>query len=345
MTEQRGTERRRSTLADVARAAGVSQAAASRAINARPGVRPDLRDRVLEAARSLGYQPNTAAQSLANRRTRLVGIVVSESERILDTRVFSSFIGGVSRALQHRGLHAVLMLPDDESERRAVGRSIMTDNLDGAIVIGHRANDPLLAELVHDGTPTVCFGQPIGQRGLWWVDQDNALGAQLAIEHLIETGRKNIAVLAGPPDRSWGRDRLAGAQAALAAAGHPASSVRVRECDFTPQSGRDAMMSILDEGGVDAVFACSEAIGRGALSALAEAGVAVPSKVALVSYDDAPDFEFGSPSISVIRMPLVDLGAEAARLLLDRIEAKNGASRHTLLSPSLVVRTSTTPRR
>lgn len=342
MTSKEVRRRERPTLADVALSAGVSAAAASRAINSRPGVRSDIRERVIEAARTLGYEPNTAAQSLAGRRTGLIGLVVFDSNRILDTRVFSSFIGGVAGALQSRGLHAVLILPEDDSDRRAVGHSIMTDNLDGAIVIGHRADDPLLTELTRDGIPVVCFGQPIGHRRLWWVDQDNALGAHFAVEHLIESGRRRIAILAGPQDRSWGRERLAGAQAALAEAGIPNDDVLVRMCDFTPQSGRVAVHDILRRvHDVDAIFSCSEAIGRGALSALTEAGVRIPAEMSFISYDDASDFEFGTPSVSVIRMPLTDLGVEAARLLVDRIDSGDTAPRHTVLSPSLIPRAST----
>lgn len=295
---------------------------------------------MIRVAADLGYEPNTAAQSLAGHRTGLIGLVVFDSDRLIDTKIFSGFIIGVTRALQARGLHAVLLLPEEDSDRRAVGRSILTDNLDGAIVIGHRADDPVLAELVRDRTPTVCFGQPIGHRKLWWVDQDNALGAQLAIEHLVESGRRRIAVLAGPQDRSWGRERLRGARAALHAAGLAPAGLEM--CDFTPDSGRDAMRKLLAEAeGLDAVFACSEAIGRGALAALAEADIDVPAELGFVTYDDAPEFEHRMPPVTVIQMPLVELGAEAARLMVDRIRAQSGPSKHTLLSPSLVVRDST----
>lgn len=342
----------RPTLEAVAEAAGVSRGTASRALNGSPNVSPRALAAVQKAAADLGYRPNLAARWLAMGRSESVGLVVSETdERLFGDPFFAAIVRGVHAELRRTGTQLVLALAQSDEERHQVVRFSSGRHLDGVLLISVHGDDPLPRDLSAAGIPVVMAGRPPllpvdaaeagapDPDGPWWVDADNVGGGRLAAEHLLAAGRRRIATITGPQDMAVGRDRLAGFESALAAAGCP-QGLRASG-DFSQDSGRDAMSVLLQRfPDVDGVFAANDLMALGALEALREAGRRVPQDVAVVGFDDIAASRRSDPPLTTVAQPIEEMGQLMARLLLARVRGEEPAEPSVVLPVNLVVRAS-----
>ena len=274
----------RPTLEDVAAYAGVSRSTASRALNDDAYVSVRAREKVLGAARELGYSPNQAARSLVTRRTGAVAVVLSEPEaKVLDDPYFASVMHGAFRELSEVGVQMLLMFVDTRDDVPRTIKFLEGGHADGALVFAPHKGDPLPTALRLARIPVVYGGRPgNGKRGAHAVDFDNKAGARLAVEHLYASGRRRIATLTGMLDHPAAADRLEGWRAAVTAAGLDPIDL-AESGDFTMASGEAAMAKLLARcPDVDAVFTASDNMAAGAMKAIRAAGRRVPSDVAVI---------------------------------------------------------------
>lgn len=328
------------TLEMVAAHAGVSRATVSRVVNGTPTVNPEVARAVQASIEELNYVPNRAARSLASHRSHAIAVVVPETAAKLFTDpFFASIIQGVVLELAPTD-YTINMIIESESQAAKTRRYLLGGNVDGALVVSHHTGDHSWVALSNN-LPVVFGGRPLGE-GVgesYYVDVDNAHGARVAVEHLLETGRKRIATIAGPQDMPPGVDRLTGWRAALTDAGLEPGPIEYG--DFTADSGTAAMATLLRGGAdIDAVFAANDQMAVGAYAALAEAGVKVPDDIAVVGFDDSYFSVSADPALTTVRQPMVEMGAEMARVLVRRIEGA-AVTRVTMLETELVVRQST----
>jgi DNA-binding LacI/PurR family transcriptional regulator len=305
----------RPTLESVAARAGVSRATVSRVVNGLP-VTAASEQSVRRAIEELGYVPNHAARTLVTRRTDLIALVLPEPT----TRVFSAdqffagLVHGVSQELEAADKQLVLMLAGSPASHERIERSVAAHHVDGVMLSSLHGADPLPAALTRLGVPVVCNERTLGPASVPYVGVDNRGGAEAAVRHLIASGRRRVATIAGPPDMIAGIDRLAGYRAALRD-GARRSIVEVG--DFTSDSGAAAMSHLLaGEPDLDAVFAASDLMADGALQALRHAGRRVPDDVAVVGFDDIDLARYTDPPLTTIRQPIVGIGRRMARQLL-----------------------------
>ena len=196
--------------------------------------------------------------------------------------------------------------------------------------------DPLPGTLTRLGIPVICSGRPIGDSAIPYVDVDHFGGVCRAVEHLVDTGRRRIATIAGPQDMVAGIDRLAGYRTTLTAAGLPHHEAIG---DFTRESGLKAMRSLLAaDPSLDAVFAASDMMAHGALLALKEAGRRVPSDVAVIGFDDFDISRYSEPPLTTVRQPIADAGRTMARQLLGFINGSADLPTAVVLPTELVIR-------
>jgi len=328
------------TLEEVAALAGVSRATASRVLRDSANVSDQARERVHAAARRLSYAPNLAARALVTGRSDSVAFVIDETEE----RTFADpFLLAVLRSahdvLADAGLQLVVTVASRPEDRdRFVGYAA-GGHVDGALIVSLHGHDDLPRRLEEAGVPVVLSGRPPGAgEGLSFVDVDNLGGARLATAHLLGSGRRVVATIAGPQDMSVGQDRLAGYRAALAEAGVAADLDLVAEAAFTVADGFDAMTALLAaRPDLDAVFAASDLQAMGALRALRSAGREVPDDVAVVGFDDVPLAAEQHPPLTTVRQPIADLSSTMTRLLLDRIAGRQPQP-PAILPVDLVVR-------
>ncbi|MFG1957816.1 LacI family DNA-binding transcriptional regulator [Nonomuraea sp. NPDC049028] len=329
---------RRPTLEAVAARAGVSRATASRVVNGQTTVAPDIRDAVLRAIDELGYLPNPAARSLVTQRTDSVALVVSEPP----TRVFSedplfaTAIRSASVELEAADKQVVLMLASSPKSHARVERYIAGGHVDGVMLISMHGADPLPTALSRLRVPVVSYGRPAVPVNIPYVDNDNVGGAEAAVRHLVEAGRRRIATIAGPQDMIGGQDRLTGYRNILRDSDRR-SIVAVG--DFTRQSGAVAMRQLLgDDPGLDAVFVANDLMAVGALQSLRLAGRRVPDDVAVVGFDDIEAAKYTEPPLTTVRHPVPEQAAAMVRLLLGLFTG--GSAEPIILPTELVVRES-----
>ncbi|MFQ6171138.1 LacI family DNA-binding transcriptional regulator [Oryzobacter sp. R7] len=329
------------TLDEVARAAGVGRGTVSRVVNGSPQVSDAARAAVQRAVDELGYVPNRAARSLVTRRTDTVALVVSEDgDRLFGDPFFAATVRGIGERLAASRHQLVLTMAGCAAERARVEEYLTDQHVDGALLLSMHAGDDLADVLEARGLPTVTAGRPVGRHPACVVDAANRAGGRAAVDHLVRSGRRRVAVVSGPLDMSSGVDRLAGARDAWAEAGRDPDVLRVVEGDYGEGSGASAMRELLATGErPDGVFAASDLMAAGALRVLRENGIRVPEDVALVGFDDSPVCLLTDPSLTSVRQPVEEMGAVMADLLLARIAGREVPA-ETVLPTTLVVRAS-----
>jgi DNA-binding LacI/PurR family transcriptional regulator len=316
--------RDRPTLENVAERAGVSRATASRVVNGSVKVAPHIRDKVLGAIEALGYVPNQAARSLVTQRTDSIALVASEtaSRVFSDDPFFAGVIRGVSLELEEADRQLVLMMvgPSGPSHDR-VERYATGGHVDGVVIFSMHGADPLPERLHRAGVPVVCNGWLLTPSSVPCVDVENEGGARAAVRHLLDTGRRRIATIAGPQDMSAGIDRLKGYRAEMSDSSRR-SLIAVG--DFTRGSGEQAMTQLLaDDPDLDAVFVANDPMAEGALRALRRAGRRVPDDVAVVGFDDMDFAQYTEPPLTTVRQPISDIGRTVARQVLRLVGGDN----------------------
>jgi DNA-binding LacI/PurR family transcriptional regulator len=327
----------RPTLEQVALRAGVSRATVSRVVNGSTTVAEPIREAVRRAVDELGYVPNQAARSLVTQRTDSIALILPETaSRVFSgDQFFPGIIRGVSQELEAADKQLVLMMAGSAASHRRVERYVLARHVDGVLLASMHGVDPLPGALARMGTPVVCSGRPLGPDAVPFVDVDHVGGVRTAVRHLIATGRRRIATIAGPLDMVAGLDRLSGYREELAEAGLPAL---VAGGDFTRESGYAAMRQLLvDDPDLDAVFAASDLMAHGALRALRAAGRRVPEDVAVVGFDDIEMARYTDPPLSTVRQPILEIGRQIARQLL-RLAGGEEIDRQLILPTELVLR-------
>jgi len=336
---------RRVTMRQIAEVAGVSRTTVSFVLNNVPGINisQETRQRILDIAQQLHYVPDTAAQSLASRRAGTVALVLRQSpHQVLSDAFLAPVLRGVSDAVKRYGYH-VLVEPLDPVDRSvSYGDLVRSRRADGILLSGPRLDDEELPRIYAEHIPIVMMGQLPGT-DIPFVDVDNVRGAWMAVRHLIELGHQRIAIITNAPlAYTSSRDRLAGYRQALDEAGISCDESLIQYGDFTDESGALAMHTLLGLASPPtAVFAASDVVALGALSAIQAARLDVPGDIALVGFDDIPLAQYIDPPLTTIRLPAYGLGWGAGQMLGRLIaERSEVVETQILLETKLIIRES-----
>lgn len=314
-------------------------ATASRALNpALPGrIAEETTARVEAAARELGYTPDPAARSLRTRRSGFVGIVVPD----LTNPVIAPIVRGVEEALWRAGVACLLADTDNQPAREAeLIAELRARRCDGLIVMTATREDPAVEALAAEDVPTVLVTRDIDAGTLPLVAADDAQGVAAAVGHLRELGHERIAHVTGPADLATTVRRESAVREAL---GELAPVAVVHGAAFTIAAGRAATERLLAEDlRVTAILAGNDMIALGCLEALAAAGLRCPDDVSVVGHNDMPLVGSLQPPLTTVAIPQREIGAQAARMLLARLDGEDvGRAERRLLPTALVVRGST----
>jgi DNA-binding LacI/PurR family transcriptional regulator len=328
------------TLAEVARAAGVSIATASRVLNNSTRVSAEAYQSVCAAASRLGYRRQRAAWGKTQRKVRAVAAVVHAGHRMVFTEPFFARLLGAAELELSRHQIPLLVTTAGGTVTETVGRYLRDGHVDGLLIVADHGPLPLAGSLATLGVPIVMIGRPLQASPVPYVDADNRAGARSAVEYLIAQGRRAIAHIAAPRDTGVGADRLFGYRDAVRYAG--ATDAPTAYGDWGQASAAHAMQRLLDQRPqLDAVFAASDVMAAGALRCLNRAGRRVPDDVALVGFDDHALARQLRPSLTTVRQPVEDLATVAVRRLLTAMRGEEGGRDSTVLPTQLVLRDST----
>jgi LacI family transcriptional regulator len=343
-------------VADVAARAGVSSATAARALGGYGRVSDATRARVTTAAHELGYRVNGIARSMVTGQTRTLGLVVAD----IENPFFAAATRGFGDVARDAGYDVMVVSTDEDPvrERSALG-VLVGRRVDGVAVSPASDSDPAhLIELVRSGQPLVLLDRAVRGVSADVVGIDNRVAARLAVEHLVAAGHTRIAMLAGagygghdgprnvPEALMTGRDRVRGYDDALAEAGlEPPPGYR-RVTHFRSSAARAATRELLClPEPPTAVFCSDSLLSLGVLAGAADVGAIVPRDLSLVAFDDADWMDVVTPPVTVMDQPAYDIGAQAAGLLLRRIDGDRARRRRVLLPTRLIERSSVAPPR
>jgi DNA-binding LacI/PurR family transcriptional regulator len=342
-TKQVPAADRTPNIRDVARLAGVSHQTVSRALNDSPSLRAGTRERVLHAIEQLGYRPNQAARALSSKRSRLIGVLSTQTGHYGP----SKSVQAIESAARDAGYQLTVsnIAADSSDGIRAGLDALVLQRVEAIVVVAPQLRT---VEAIRDLSIDVPFVtlEATGLDQVHGLSVDQVGGARLAVRHLVRLGHERIAHVSGPLDWVEARARVAGYEAELAASG--LAALPVLEGDWTAEAGFRLGRELLDPsrlGGQDAptaVFAANDQLALGLLHAASTLHLAVPREVSIVGFDDMPEAAHFLPPLTTVRQDFTEIGRRAmARLVaaLGGVEAPPDA----LIHPELVVRESTSP--
>lgn len=311
------------TMREVALVAGVSPKTVSNVVNNHPYVHPVTRARVQQAIAELGYRPNHSARGLRSGRTGVIGLAVPEMRQAY----FAELADAVIAAASKRNLSVIVGQAGGDRKREV---EILTNGLrqtDGLLFSPERLGTEDRDLLTCVDFPLVMLGERIFGGPTDHVTMHNVSASRAAVEHLIELGRRRIAVVGAHPDNRTGQLRpsdlrVQGYREALVAADIPHDRGLERAvAPWHPQNGADATRQLLESGiDFDAIFALNDALALGVLRALGEAGRVVPDDVAVIGFDNITTGRFTVPSLSSVDPGRDEIAETAVRMLVERIE-------------------------
>ncbi len=319
------------TIRDVARRAGVGQATASRVLTGSGPASAGARERVLAAAHELGYSVNRVARSLRTSRTDTIGLLISD--------VRNPFFGELAHAIDHaaaqHGIAVITTSTDERADRQASAlEALVRQQVDGLLVVP-QGGAPLAG--VPSGLPLVLIDRRVEAAGAPVVQSDNAGGARTMVDHLVDVGHRDIAVISGPQSTSTGRERQQAIVGRLRERGCPPRPEWVLEGDFQLASGRAAASRLMSRAHrPTAVFAGDNLMTVGALIEARERGVKIGRDMALVSFDDTDWFPVVDPPVTAVVQDVPSLGASALSALQALVAGETTPD--VVVPTSLVVR-------
>jgi LacI family transcriptional regulator len=330
-------------LADVAQAAGVHAATASRALNPakRDGVNRKTVRRVELAAQRLGYVPNALARGLRTQRSYMVGAVIPD----ISNTLFPPLVRGAERVLSAAGYTLVLTdTNNDIAAEREQLALLQGRGVDGFIVATATWDDADLEQFGLHSAPVVLVNRNTGGGLLPYVGGDDRRGIHACVDHLVALGHRRIVHLAGPSSTSTGRERTSAFQAAARSHRLSVSKRRIAECTaFTQEEGIRTTRELLDSGdSFTAIVAANDLIALGAIDELRARGIRCPETVSVTGFNDLPFMDRVSPSLTTVRLPLREMGELAAKTLLQRIDLTDIASAARVLLPVQLIERGTT---
>ncbi|WP_217544303.1 LacI family DNA-binding transcriptional regulator [Streptomyces sp. GbtcB6] len=331
------------TMADVARSAGVSVATVSHVLNETRPVLPHTRQAVLDAIEELGYTPNTLARSLVTSRTRSIGLAVSA----ISNPYFTEILQGVEAAVLEHGYSLLIADPHDDPEHeRKVVQLLHERRVDGLIVAPSTDPRALLGYLGRHAVPTVLLDRVIDGRAdtappFDQVCAENTEPMARLVTHLAGLGHRRIGLVAGLPGLSTTGERITGYRQGLATAGLPLDDTLIVPGDSASAGAEQATAALLSHAAPPtALVTANNAMTIGALRALRTRGLSVPDDIALCCFDDFAWADLFSPRLTAIAQPSRELGAEAVRVLLERLASLGRPARTVRLPCTFVHRTS-----
>jgi LacI family transcriptional regulator len=314
----------------------------SRALDQRRpgGVSAEVVTAIEATARRLGYRPNRAASALRTGRTHTIGVLVPD----ITNPVFPPILQGLEAHAAARGSFVLVANVAAGALARPVVERMLAQQVDGVVLAIASRDDPLVDFIVESGLNAVMVNRADDSGRVPSVVSDDRLAMKLVVDHLLRSGCKRIAHLAGPQTLPTGVGRRLGFEQAMRDHGAVAAGI-VACAAYSRAAGQQAMAQLLAEcpNPPDAEACCNDMEALGAYDALAAAGLRIPHDTAVTGHNDMPLVDLIAPPLTTIRPPHRELGWRAAQLLFERLDGQQLSPATVVLRPELVVRASTRP--
>ena len=332
---------KRKTLKDVAKEAGVSVSMVSRVLGNYGYFSEETKRKVLEAAKKVGYEPNVIARGLRTRKTKAIGVIISD----VVTFFFTTLVRGIEDVARESGYSVILCNSDENPvKEREYLATLYEHNVDGLIVSPSPGNHNYLKKLVKAGVPLVLVDRAVRGIKAPTIIVDNEAGSYEAINHLISLGHRRIGIITGLRGVMTSEERLAGYKRALEKNGLPIEKELIKEGDFRREKAYKATQEFVRmKNPPTALFVCNEPMTSGALLALKENKIKIPEEMAIVGFDDPVWASFTTPALTTVTQPSYSMGTLACQTLLKEIKGdfhNRILSEDIILKPRLTIRES-----
>jgi LacI family transcriptional regulator len=329
------------TIKDIARMANVSHTTVSRALNDKSRIKNETKEKILAIARELNYQPNFIARSLVIKKTKTLGLVITN----IANPFYTELAQGIEATVRGLGYNIIFCSThSDLSAEKHYIDMLRSKGVDGIIFTSAHMGDPNIIGLAEEGFPIILVNRrtyhPVVREKIDYVGVDNILGGFLAVEHLIKLGHKRIGIIGGSSESSVGFERLEGGKKALAAYGLEMKSDYFLEGDFLKGSGYQGGKKFLEMSEPPTgIFATNDYMALGAYQAIVEEDVKVPEEIALIGFNDIEFTSMKGIELTTIGQKKYEMGTLAVKTLVERIEGgKVGPPKEFILEPELIIR-------
>ena len=331
----------RKTLKDVAREAGVSIAVASRGLGSYGYVSRKSREKVLRAAKKIGYQPDQIAKGLRTRKTYTIGLIISD----ITNTWFTTVVRAIEDVAEQNGYNLILCNTDENQEKETrYLRVLQSKKVDGLIIACTGEKSPYLKRLIRGGLPIILIDRKLKGFHVTQVIIDNEFGAYEAVKHLINLGHKRIGVINGHPRTTPGEERFKGYKRALAENNIFLDPALVKYGDFRIEKARKGCQELIKvKNPPTAIFVANNVMVMGTYQKLKENNIKIPEEIAVVGFDDPEWASLMQPSLTTVRQPRHSIGTMACQVLLQRIrknERRRLSDEEIVLRPKLIIRKS-----
>jgi len=324
-------------LKSLAQTLGMSKTTVSRALNGYPEVSEQTRQRVLAAARAVGYEANPMARSLAVGRTNMFGIIYPLLPADLGDPMFLAVVGGMQEALERRRMNLMIAPVSSENELPSYEQMVKGRRVDGLVVSRTLVHDERIAYLARIGFPFIAHGRTQLDHPYAWFDYDNEAGIKLAVEHLLSLGHQRISLISAPLEMNFARQRLDSFTSTINRAGLAIEPRYMIENTLDRRTGYQAMQQLLEcSPRPTAVIVDNHLSGVGAVRALLDAGVEIGKDISVIVWGSLEDTLVGS-HVTTIDQPGPRLaGAKMAEMLLALLDGAAVTELQVLWQPELV---------
>jgi len=330
-------QKKRVTLADVAREAGVSTMTVSRVINNKGEISDQTRQRINEIIDKLDYRPSRLARGLATSQTYILGLIVPD----IANPYFATLASGAEQIAWDNGYILLLCNTQEDPEReREVLRLLEQTYVDGVLVSGSRLEDDDLLPLLENQRAVVLLNREMPSQVAAQIQVNNIGGAHIAVQHLIRTQHQRIGLLTGPSTSQSAHLRAQGYRQALGEAGFDVDPALQVFCTPDEEGGHSAALQMLERApDLDGLFCYNDLVAIGALQACQEQGKTIPQDIAIIGCDDIPLARFIKPALTTLRADIQQLGRLGLTALIARIQGEKQPSR-VMIDFELVIRES-----
>jgi LacI family transcriptional regulator len=329
-------------IKDIARIAKVSHTTVSRALNDKSRIRNETKEKILSIAKELGYRPNFIARSLVMRRTRTLGLVITN----IANPFYTELAQGIEKTATKLGYSIILCSTQSNiSTEKQYIEMLRSKGVDGIIFSSAHMEDPNIVTLAEEEFPIIMVNRrtyhPTVKEKIDYVGVDNILGGFMAVEHLIRLGHKRIGVIGGSAESSVGLERLEGGKKALEAYGVKQGDDFFLEGNFLKRSGYQRAKQFLKMAEMPtAIFATNDYMALGVYQAILEEGLRIPEDVALIGFNDIEFSSMRGIELTTIGQKKFEMGAIAVEMLVEKIEKGDDrpSAKEIFLVPELIIR-------
>lgn len=335
------SEKKKLTIKDVARATGLAPSTVSNALAGKSLVKPETRDYVREVAERLGYRASVVARSLRSQRSFAIGVLIED----VANPSAAAFVRGVEDGFDRTGYTLLLANTDGDIQKQvAAMKALMDRGVDGLVLISQHLADARVQEILAAAVPTVVVQRREPSLKVDYVGGDNYGGIREALRYVSRSGHQRVGLLTGPLLSSSARERLAAFRESVEAFNLHDAEDLICEGRYNLESGLEAagFFSCMPQPPT-CILASSDMSAIGLMQGLAERGLMVPRDISVIGLDDIDIARIKAIDLTTIRLEKREIGAEAARLLLKRIDDPDSPIQTVILPTRLIVRGTTAP--